>query len=82
VPGVQGVEGDDLPTLLEVLHFVDLQLDLILHTHIRLNLSDLTLLVDGVRTLTLKDLMQTLLLKIFLCLFRFKVSQREAQLGD
>lgn len=53
VPGVQGVESDHLATLLEILHLVHLQLDLILHTHIWLDLSDLTLLVDGIRSLTL-----------------------------
>ena len=53
MPGVQGVEGDDLATLLEVFHFVDLQLDFILHTHIGFDLSDLTLLVNRVCSLTL-----------------------------
>jgi hypothetical protein len=56
VPGVQGVESDDLAALLQVLHLVNLQLDLILHAHIWLDLSDLTLFVDGVRSFTFKHL--------------------------
>ena len=46
VPGVQSVECDDLATLLQVLNLVHLQLNLILHAHIRLDLGDLPLLVD------------------------------------
>lgn len=82
MPCVQGIESDDLATLLEVLNLVHFQLNLILHAHIWLDLGNLSLLVNRVCSFTFKHLPQTLLLKIFLCLFLFKVSERNTKLRN
>ena len=66
IPSVQGVVGDQFATLLEVLDFVDLFGDLSEAADVRADPCNLPLIVNGVGTLSLEDLLEAACLDRFL----------------
>ena len=66
IPSVQGVVGDQFATLLEVLDFVDLFGDLSEAADVRADPCNLPLIVNGVGTLSLEDLLKAACLDRFL----------------
>ena len=63
IPCVKGIVSDEFSTLLEILDLVYLFLNLGEAAHVRPDLRNLSLLIDGVCAFTLKDLLETLGLK-------------------